>query len=161
VTMVYDPCIGLVMQNRPSGQRFVGRPENIFTGVLLYGLGWAVIAARQAGVGSLSKPGPGLWPLSLAIFAILISVVILVKARPVGSFGRGASYSLLLAAALVGFVLLYPYIGYIIPMLALLMLHLLIIGRERFLTLVLVAVRVLCCTYYVFAVLLVVYFDSF
>jgi len=159
--MFYEILIGRDMQNRSSGQRFVVRPEHIFTGVLLYGLGWAVIAARQAGVGSLSKPGPGLWPLSLAIFAILISVVILVKARPVGSFGRGASYSLLLAAALVGFVLLYPYIGYIIPMLALLMLHLLIIGRERLLTSVLVAVLATGGTYYVFSVLLGANFEAF
>lgn len=119
------------------------------------------MAARQVGVGSLSRPGPGLWPLSLAVLAILISVVILFKTRPVGSFGRGASYSLLLAAALVGFVLLYPYIGYIIPMLALLMLHLLIIGRERLLTSVLVAVLATGGTYYVFSVLLGANFKAF
>lgn len=100
--------------------------------VLVLGLGAAVLA-QGYGLGSLRRPGPGLWPFVVAILIAVLAVVLLVIGRTLDDAEKftGASYLVLAGGAtFVGLGLALPAIGFEIPALALCIVWLRFLGGE-------------------------------
>ncbi|UUZ61487.1 tripartite tricarboxylate transporter TctB family protein [Nocardioides sp. B-3] len=96
-----------------------GPPYQIISAVLVLALGvGAAVLSYGYGLGSLRRPGPGLWPFAVSIVIAVLAVVLLVVGRTLDDAEKftGASYLVLIGAAtFVGLGLLLPTIGFEIP----------------------------------------------
>ncbi|MEJ3658423.1 tripartite tricarboxylate transporter TctB family protein [Actinomycetes bacterium KLBMP 9759] len=116
--------------------------------------GWTAWGMR---VGTLSEPGPGLWPLVVSVVMVLSSVALLVAAGSATQsdpFTRGSAVVLLGAVSLVAYAWAFERIGFEIPTALLLMLWLTVIGKEPLLTSLLVTVGATAAAYLLFVVAL-------
>jgi hypothetical protein len=112
---------------------------------LLIGIGCSV-AALQLPLGTLSKPGAGLWPLACGTAAAMASLALLTFrhrlehpekfTRHIWAVGVGV-------VSLAAFTALMPLVGFEIPLLLLFLLWLKVLGREKWRISILVSV---CCT---------------
>jgi hypothetical protein len=85
--------------------------------VLVFGVVAAVLAYGY-GLGSLRRPGPGLWPFVVSIAIAVLAVILLVVGRTLADaekFTRASYLVLAGAATFVGLGLLLPTIGFEIP----------------------------------------------
>jgi putative tricarboxylic transport membrane protein len=99
--------------------------------VLLLGL-YAAVTAWDLGPGSLTRPGPGLWPLLVSLVIMATAAVLLVVDHPsqYESWGRG---SIRIAGGLVSlgvFIVLFENFGFFLPALAMLLIWLRFMGGE-------------------------------
>lgn len=113
--------------------------------VLAFGLGAAVLA-HGYGLGSLRRPGPGLWPFAVSILIVVLAVVLLVIGRTLDDaekFTRASFLVLAGGATFIGLGLLMPTIGFEIPAVALCIVWLRFLGGETWRSTIVIA---LCTT---------------
>ncbi|MDA2814694.1 tripartite tricarboxylate transporter TctB family protein [Nocardiopsis sp. RSe5-2] len=122
----------------PGGQAPAAPPSRRYaTAVALVPLGVGVtgiIGSFSLGVGRPAEPGPGLWPLAVSVAVTVFSLILAASPQTAGAaerFDRGALTVVAAIASLLGFVLLIERIGFEIPAVALLLLWLKVLGRER------------------------------
>jgi putative tricarboxylic transport membrane protein len=111
--------------------------------------------APELGIGSLSAPRPGLWPLILSILLVLASVVLVVAGDRIKrgeAFQRGSLQVLAGAGTLALFALLIEQIGFELPALVLLLFWLRGLGRETWRASVLISLGTVAAFYLVFIV---------
>ena len=137
----------------PSG----GRVQAVIAGAVPLALG-AVAAWLSFGlnVGSLTDPGPGLWPLIVAGLLVLTGagiVVVAVRAQRsdgTEAFTRGVFPMLAAAAGLAVYASLFEIVGFEIPTLLLLFAWLRFLGRESWLSSAVIAVVATAVAYALF-----------
>lgn len=120
--------------------------------VLVLGLGAAVLAYGY-GLGSLRRPGPGLWPFVVAIVIALLAVVLLVIGRTLEDaekFTRSSFLVLAGGATFVGLGLLLPTIGFEIPAIALCIVWLRFLGGESWRSTIVIAICTTAAFYLLF-----------
>ena len=91
------------------------------------------VLAHGYGLGSLRRPGPGLWPMACATLVIALSLVLLLISRGWTDSERFTRSSILPAVGLATFVglgFLIPVIGFEIPALGLCIVWLRFLGGE-------------------------------
>lgn len=113
--------------------------------VLVLGIGAAVLA-HGYGLGSLRRPGPGLWPFAVSILIVALAVVLLVIGRTLDDAEKFTKASFLVlagGATFVGLGLLMPTIGFEIPAVALCIVWLRFLGGETWRSTIVIA---LCTT---------------
>ncbi|WP_083259482.1 tripartite tricarboxylate transporter TctB family protein [Cellulosimicrobium cellulans] len=116
------------------------------------GVGGAVLALGY-GLGSLERPGPGLWPFAVSVVIAVLGVVLLVGGRHGEDTEEFTRSSLVPAVAVVTFVALgalMPLIGFEIPALLLCAVWLRLLGGESWRSTVLVSVGAVAVFYVLF-----------
>lgn len=82
-------------------------------GLLLVFIG-ALVMAYQLGIGTLTRPGPGLWPFFVSIIGAALSVATLIKGSawrpsPIGTY----RWTHVMMALVITYAILLPILGYI------------------------------------------------
>ena len=111
--------------------RYQGRFRLVPVVLLATGVA-AVIGSWRLGLGELTNPGPGLWPLVVSI-AVSISAAILIVIPDIEAYEKWTRRTTLLVGgvlSLVVFILLFTAIGFIVPAFLLLLLWLRVFGEE-------------------------------
>ena len=126
-------------------QARVGALAALAVGVLA---GWQ---ARRLGVGSLTAPGPGLWPLIVSVVLVLTGAAVALRpGDDAEAIGREAWIVVLGSLSLVAYTLLFEVLGFEIPTVALLVFWLKVLGGETWRTAVTVALGATVSVYLVF-----------
>jgi putative tricarboxylic transport membrane protein len=107
-------------------------------------LGW------QLGLGSLTDPGPALWPVAVSFVLVVAGAVIIFRREPAESFTRQALVVVLAAASLAGYAAVIEHVGFEIPTVLLLAGWLRFIGSESWRTTAVVSVVATACAYALF-----------
>lgn len=131
-----------------------GKVQAVAAGVVPILLGVAAIwFARDLDFGTLTNPGPGLWPTVIATILVATGVVIIVRAKnDTEAFTKGANVVVIGAVSLAVAAFLFEHVGFEIPTVLLLVLWLKLFGRESWRTSVIVAVLATAAAYVVFIV---------
>jgi putative tricarboxylic transport membrane protein len=111
----------------------------------------AALGARDLGVGSLTDPGPGLWPL--VVSAVLVITGAVVAVRPgddAEAIGRDAWVVVVACLSLVAYTAVIRVAGFELPTVVLLAFWLRVFGGEPWRTTVAVSVGVTVVVYLVF-----------
>ena len=111
------------------------------------------VLAHGYGLGSLRRPGPGLWPMACATLVIALSLVLLLISRGWTDSERFTRSSILPAVGLATFVglgLLIPAIGFEIPALGLCIVWLRFLGGESWRSTLVVSVGTVAAFYALF-----------
>lgn len=119
---------------------------------LAVGVAGAVLAYGY-GLGTLRRPGAGLWPFALSVLIVALSLVLLAVGRRLEDSERFVRTSLLVlvgAGSLVAFAVLLPSIGFEIPALLLCALWLKVLGGESWRSTALVSVGTVAAFYLLF-----------
>lgn len=115
----------------------------------------AVWASLQLDLGTMTKPGPGLWPLVVSVLLAVSSLAVLLTREQDGEpFTRA---SLTIAAALAGlvvFVVLFAQFGFVLAAALLLAGWLRFISKESWLMTIVVTVAAVAILYVLFAIAL-------
>lgn len=119
------------------------------TALALVGIGFAILAL-QMGIGGLSKPGPGMWPLFASVVLIGAAAVTAFEKSEVDADGAGWKRAVLGCASLVIFLVLFNYLGLIIPGVLIVFFWLKVLSGERALTSAIVAVVMALSAYVLF-----------
>jgi putative tricarboxylic transport membrane protein len=109
------------------------------------------------GRGSLTAPGPGLWPFAISVVIATLSVVLLLTGRGATDTEQFSRASMATAIAVVTMVLLafaMPLIGFEIPALLLMFVWLRLLGKESWRSSVVVSVAGVAAFYVLFVLLL-------
>ena len=120
--------------------------------VVALGIGAAVLAYGY-GLGSLRRPGPGLWPFAVSVLIVVLSVLLLVVGRNLDDAERftKASYLVLVGSAtFIGLGLLMPTIGFEIPAIALCIVWLRFLGGETWRSTIVIALVTTAAFYLLF-----------
>lgn len=117
---------------------------------------FCIIESWGAGIGSLSQPGSGFWPLIIASVGLVMSVwALLMPSTRFELTATGSLGSVVAAgAALAAFPLAYYYLGLHITSFLLAMVLLKFIGKEGWVLSIITSVLLAGGAYYVFVVLL-------
>jgi putative tricarboxylic transport membrane protein len=103
-------------------------------GAIPVALGLATLwYAHGLGLGSLTDPGPGLWPSVIAALLVISGAAIVVRARTARdteAFTRGTTTVVIGAASLAVYAYLFELVGFEIPTAVLLALWLRFLGGE-------------------------------
>jgi putative tricarboxylic transport membrane protein len=111
----------------------------------------AALGARDLGVGSLTDPGPGLWPLVVsAVLAITGAVVAVRPGDDAEAIGRDAWTVVVACVTLVAYTAVIRVVGFELPTIALLAVWMRMFGGEPWRTTVAVSVGVTVVVYLVF-----------
>ncbi|GGR72707.1 ABC-type Na+ efflux pump permease subunit [Nocardioides luteus] len=119
---------------------------------LVVGVGGALLAYGY-GLGTLRRPGAGMWPFVVCIAITLMSVGLLVAGRRLEDSERFSRSSLLPAIGLVTFIglaLLMPVIGFEIPALLLCVVWLRFLGGESWRSTAITSVVTVAVFYFLF-----------
>ena len=111
------------------------------------------VLAYGYGLGSLRRPGPGLWPMACSLVIVVLSVVLLVISRRWTDSERFTRSSVLPGVALVTLVVLgflIPVIGFEIPSLLLCVVWLRFLGGESWRSTVVVSLGTVAAFYALF-----------
>jgi hypothetical protein len=120
--------------------------------VLVLGIGAAVLAYGY-GLGSLRRPGPGLWPFAVSVLIALLAVLLLVIGRGLDDAEKFTRSSLLVltgGATFVGLALLLPTIGFEIPAILLGIVWLRFLGGETWRSTIVISVATTAAFYLLF-----------
>ena len=123
--------------------------------VVLGGIG--IVLSWQLGVGKLSDPGPGLWPLIVAASMVAIGLALLATATRDTSterFTAGTTGVLIGALSLVGYALLFERTGFEVATVLLAVVWLKVVGAESWRSTVLVALLSTAVLHVIFVELL-------
>ena len=119
---------------------------------LAIGVGGAVLA-YDYGLGSLQRPGPGLWPFAICLLVIALSLALLVAGRQLTdseAFTRASLLPLVGVATCIGLGVLLPVIGFEIPSLLLCAVWLKLLGGESWRSTAIVSVTTVAAFYFLF-----------
>ena len=111
------------------------------------------VLAYSYGLGTLRRPGAGLWPFVISVVIIALSLLLLVVGRHLGDAERFTRKSLLVLIGLTtfaGFGVLLPVIGFEIPSLLLCMVWLRFLGGESWRSTILVSLGTVAAFYLLF-----------
>jgi putative tricarboxylic transport membrane protein len=111
----------------------------------------AALGARDLGVGSLTDPGPGLWPL--VVSAVLVITGAVVAVRPgddAEAIGRDAWTVVVACLSLVAYTTVIRVVGFELPTIVLLAFWMRVFGGEPWRTTVAVSVGVTLAVHVVF-----------
>ena len=120
--------------------------------VLAIGIGGAYLAYGY-GLGSLRRPGPGLWPFAVSFLIAALAVMLLVVGRHLDDAEKFTKASLLVlagGATFVGLGLLLPAIGFEIPAILLGIVWLRFLGGESWRSTIVVSVATTAAFYLLF-----------
>ncbi|GIG35548.1 tripartite tricarboxylate transporter TctB family protein [Cellulomonas pakistanensis] len=140
----------LAEERPPAGgpaYQVAGAAVTIAIGVL------GAVLALGYGLGSLDRPGPGLWPFAISVVVAVLGLALLVGGRRATDTERFSRSSLIPAAGVVTFVglgALMPLIGFEIPSLLLCAIWLRLLGGESWRSTVLVSVGTVAAFYALF-----------
>jgi hypothetical protein len=132
-----------------------GGPRYQIVGALVgiaVGVGGAALAFGY-GLGSLNKPGPGLWPFVVSVLIAILSAVLLVAGRGLTdseAFTRSSVLPVAGVATFVAFGVLMPLIGFELPALALCVIWLKLLGGESWRNTVVISVVTVAVFYFLF-----------
>lgn len=113
----------------------------------------AAILSYGYGLGTLRRPGAGLWPFAVAVFIVVMSLVLLAVGRHLQDSERFTRLSVLVLAGLATFVglgVLIPAIGFELPALALCVVWLRFLGGESWRSTAVVSVATVAAFYLLF-----------
>jgi hypothetical protein len=119
---------------------------------LAFGVGGMVLAYGY-GLGTLRRPGAGLWPFAISVVIAALSVVLLLTARKLQDserFTRTSVMVLIGVVSLVALAALIPTIGFEIPALLLCAIWLKVLGGESWRSTVLVSIGTVAAFYLLF-----------
>jgi putative tricarboxylic transport membrane protein len=142
---------------QPEEPRAGGRVQSVVAGAIPVLLG-AVAAWLSFGlhIGSLTEPGPGLWPLIVAGLLVASGIgIIAVTAktrRDTEAFTRGTIAVLAAAGGLAVYASLYEIVGFEVPTVLLLFAWLRFLSRESWLMSAILAVAVTAVAYALFII---------
>jgi putative tricarboxylic transport membrane protein len=111
------------------------------------------ILAHGYGLGTLRRPGAGLWPFAISLVIAVLSLALLMVGRHLQDSERFTRTSLLVLAGLATFVglgLLIPTIGFELPALALCVIWLRFLGGESWRSTAVVSVATVAAFYLLF-----------
>lgn len=120
--------------------------------VLALGLGAAYLAYGY-GLGSLRRPGPGLWPFTVSVLIVFLAVVLLVVGRTLDDaekFTRSSLLVLIGGATFLGLGLLLPVVGFEIPAILLGIVWLRFLGGESWRSTIVISVATTAAFYVLF-----------
>lgn len=115
------------------------------------------------GLGVWNKPGPGLWPFIISALMAVISLTLLVKEKgsaTAEAFTAKSRMFLYAVGGIAGFIVLFQWLGFLLPGALLLLLWLKYLSRESWRMSVLLAVLVAISFYVVFVVWLKIPFPE-
>jgi hypothetical protein len=118
---------------------------------------FGAVVSFGLGVGSLSDPGAGLWPLVISLIMITASVMALLKAKQdddVEAFDHGILTVGLSVVSLLVYATLLPMIGFEIPTVLLLLFWIKILGKEGWRSAITVSLVATVVVYGLFVLLL-------
>lgn len=113
----------------------------------------AAVLAHGYGLGSLRRPGPGLWPFAVSVLIVVLGVVLLVIGRRLDDaekFTRASYLVLAGGATFVGLGLLLPTVGFEIPSVLLGIIWLRFLGGETWRSTVVVSLVTTAAFYVLF-----------
>jgi putative tricarboxylic transport membrane protein len=119
---------------------------------LTIGLTGAVLAYGY-GLGTLQRPGAGLWPFAISMLIVVLSLILLVIGRRLQDsekFTRASLLVLIGLATFVGVAVLLPIIGFEIPSLLLCVVWLKLLGGESWRSTAIVSVVTVGAFYLLF-----------
>jgi hypothetical protein len=119
---------------------------------LVIGLGGAFLA-HGYGIGSLRRPGPGLWPFVISLVIAALAVTLLVAGRQLTDSEAFTRSSLLPAIGILTFIglgALMPVIGFEIPSVLLCAIWLRFLGGESWRSTAVVSVVTVAAFYFLF-----------
>ena len=119
---------------------------------LALGLTGAVLAYGY-GLGTLKRPGAGLWPFVISMVIVTLSLLLLVIGRHLldaEKFTRSSLLVIIGLATFVGIAVLLPVIGFEIPSLLLCVVWLKLLGGESWRSTVIVSVVTVAAFYLLF-----------
>ena len=120
--------------------------------VLVIGLGGAWLAYGY-GLGTLRRPGPGLWPFIVSCLIVVLAVVLMVVGRHLDDAEKFTRSSLLVAVGAATFValgFLLPVIGFEIPAVLLGIVWLRFLGGESWRSTIVISVLTTAAFYGLF-----------
>ena len=120
--------------------------------VLAIGIGGAYLAYGY-GLGSLRRPGPGLWPFAVSVLITLLAIMLLVVGRHLDDAEKFTRASLLVlagGATFVGLGLLLPTLGFEIPAVLLGIVWLRFLGGESWRSTIVISVATTAAFYLLF-----------
>jgi putative tricarboxylic transport membrane protein len=120
--------------------------------VLVIGIGGAYLAYGY-GLGSLRRPGPGLWPFAVSFLIAALAIMLLVVGRHLDDAEKFTRASLLVlagGATFVGLGLLLPAIGFEIPAILLGIVWLRFLGGESWRSTIVISVATTAAFYVLF-----------
>lgn len=131
-----------------------GKVQAVAAGVVPILLGVAAIwLAGDLEFGTLTNPGPGLWPTVVSVLLVATGVVVIVRAKnDTEAFTKGAAVVVIGAVSLAVAAFLFELVGFEIPTVLLLVLWLTVFGRESWRISVIVSVLATAAAYVVFIV---------
>ncbi|WP_240760889.1 tripartite tricarboxylate transporter TctB family protein [Mycolicibacterium sp. CR10] len=125
----------------------VGSVVGIAIGVAGAGLAWGY------GLGSLTEPGPGLWPFTVSVLIAGLSAVLLITGRGLTdseAFTRSSLLPVVGVITFVAFGLLMPLVGFEIPALVLAVIWLKFLGGETWRNTAIISVVTVAAFYFLF-----------
>jgi hypothetical protein len=119
---------------------------------LAVGIGGAVLAYGY-GLGSLRRPGPGLWPFVVSVVIAILAVVLLATGRRLAdseAFTRASALPAIGIVTFAGLGALMPVVGFEIPSLLLCAVWLRFLGGESWRSTIVVSVGTVAAFYFLF-----------
>lgn len=119
---------------------------------LAIGLGGAILAYGY-GLGSLRRPGPGLWPFVVSVVIVLLALTLLAVGRQLTdseAFTRSSLLPLVGIATFIGLGALMPVIGFEIPSVLLCAIWLRFLGGETWRSTIITSVVTVAAFYALF-----------
>lgn len=120
--------------------------------VLVIGIGGAYLAYGY-GLGSLRRPGPGLWPFAVSVLIALLAIMLLVVGRHLDDAEKFTKASLLVlagGATFVGLGLMLPTLGFEIPAILLGIVWLRFLGGESWRSTIVISLATTAAFYVLF-----------
>jgi putative tricarboxylic transport membrane protein len=120
--------------------------------VLVIGIGGAYLSYGY-GLGSLRRPGPGLWPFAVSVLIALLAIMLLVVGRHLDDAEKFTRASLLVlagGATFVGLGLMLPTLGFEIPAILLGIVWLRFLGGESWRSTIVISVATTAAFYLLF-----------
>jgi len=109
--------------------------------------------AHGYGLGSLRRPGPGLWPFAVSVLIVVLGVVLLLRGRGLDDaekFTRSSLLVLVGAASFLGLGVLLPVVGFEIPAVLLCIVWLRFLGGESWRSTIVISVLTTAAFYLLF-----------
>jgi putative tricarboxylic transport membrane protein len=111
----------------------------------------AALGARSLGVGSLTDPGPGLWPLIVSAVLVITGAVVAIRpGEGAEAINRDAWSVVVACLSLVAYTAVIDVVGFELPTIVLLAFWLRVLGGEPWRTTVTVSLGVTVAVYAVF-----------